>query len=150
MPSDPSDLADHLGYWLRTVSNAVSHEFARNLAVEGVTPAEWVYLRLVLSGQTSPTALAQAMGMTKGAISKLTDRLAGRGLVERHDGLADRRAQGLRLTVAGRAMLPALAAIADQNDAAFFDTLTEAERATLRALMQKMAARHGLHAPPVD
>ncbi len=38
----PSDLHDHLGYWLRTVSNAVSQSFARKVEGEGVTVAERV------------------------------------------------------------------------------------------------------------
>ena len=40
-----SDLTAHTGYLLRMVSNAVSQEFARKVAGEGVTVAEWVMLR---------------------------------------------------------------------------------------------------------
>lgn len=69
-----SDLTDHLGCWLRLVSNAVSNSFARRLQAEGVTVAEWVLLRLVLAGEGQPSALARQMGMTKGAISKLAER----------------------------------------------------------------------------
>ena len=40
-----SDLTDHLGFWLRYVSNHVSHAFAVKLAGKDVTAAEWVVLR---------------------------------------------------------------------------------------------------------
>ncbi|MGZ3727553.1 MAG: MarR family transcriptional regulator, partial [Pseudobdellovibrio sp.] len=46
-----SDLKSHIGYHLRVVSNAVSHSFARKLAVSGVTVAEWVILREMYSGE---------------------------------------------------------------------------------------------------
>ena len=85
MPSKQSisKLEDHLGYWLRAVSNAVSHGFARKVEAEGVTVAEWAFMR-VIYGQTemSPSALAAAMGMTRGAISKLAERLEAKGLVK--------------------------------------------------------------------
>lgn len=145
-----SALTDHLGYWLRLVSNAVSASFARQLSDQGVSVAEWVLLRLVLAGEGQPTALARQMGMTKGAISKLADRLVARGLVERRADPQDGRAQLLRLTEAGAALVPLLAAMADTNDAAFFGVLAEEERATLKALIQMMADRHGLSETPVD
>ena len=43
-----SDLTAHLGYWLRYVSNHVSHAFARKVEARGVTVAEWVLLRQLL------------------------------------------------------------------------------------------------------
>lgn len=145
-----SALTDHLGYWLRLVSNAVSASFARRLQAEGVTVAEWVLLRLVMAGEGQPSALARQMGMTKGAISKLADRLEARGLLARQADPQDGRAQLLRLTDAGAALVPRLAAMADTNDAAFFGVLAEEERATLKALIHKMADRHGLTETPVD
>ena len=45
-----SSLEDHTGYWLRCVSNYVSHAFARKLAEKDVTVAEWALMR-VLYGQ---------------------------------------------------------------------------------------------------
>ena len=45
MPSAVSDLPDHLGYWLRLVSNHVSYAFARRLAAKDVTVAEWAMMR---------------------------------------------------------------------------------------------------------
>ena len=44
-PTELSSLESHLGYWLRYVSNHVSHAFSLKLAARGVTVAEWVVLR---------------------------------------------------------------------------------------------------------
>jgi hypothetical protein len=40
MPKAVSELTAHLGYWLRHVSDHVSHAFARKLASQDVTVAE--------------------------------------------------------------------------------------------------------------
>lgn len=45
-----SQLTDHIGYWLRMVSNAVSQDFARRMAEQGATVAEWVFLRALYGG----------------------------------------------------------------------------------------------------
>src|SRR5690348_17127398 len=115
--SPPSTLDTHLGYWLRMVSNGVSRSFARKVEREGVTVAEWVFLRALFDVErVAPSQLADAMGMTKGAISKLADRLLEKALIARRENPDDRRAQTLALTPAGRELVPRLAALADSND----------------------------------
>ena len=136
-----SDLEAHLGYWLRMVSNAVSQSFARRVEAEGVTVAEWVFLRMLWDiDPVAPSLLAGRMGMTKGAISKLADRLIGKALVERRADPVDGRAQILSLTEAGRALVPRLAALADVNDAAFFGTLSPEDRNDLERLLRKIVS----------
>ena len=136
-----SDLETHLGYWLRMVSNAVSQSFARRVEAEGVTVAEWVFLRMLWDiDPVAPSLLAGRMGMTKGAISKLADRLIGKALVERRADPVDGRAQILSLTAAGRALVPRLAALADGNDAAFFGTLSPEDRNDLERLLRKIVS----------
>ena len=147
----PSDLHAHLGYWLRLVSNAVSHGFARAVEAEGVTVAEWVVLRLLHDVERiAPSQLAARLGMTKGAISKLGDRLAAKGLVVRQANPDDGRAHTLELQPAGRALVPRLAALADRNDAAFFGRLAPGERRELDRLLRRLAADHAPTSVPVE
>src|SRR3569833_2852162 len=97
-----SGLQDHLGYRLRTMSNAVSHSFARKVEKEGVTVAEWVFLRVLNDAEwVAPSRLAEHLGMTKRAISKLADLLLVKILVHREANLDDRRAHSLALTPSG-------------------------------------------------
>lgn len=146
-----SDLEAHVGYWLRLVSNATSHAFARKLEAEGVTPAEWVALRRLYDADAvSPTRLAEQLGMTKGAISKLADRLIDKGLATRAANPDDGRAHALSLTENGRTKTPGLAALADRNDAESFDCLDADERATLERLLRKIVAARGLSGPPTE
>ncbi len=153
MPPLPptADLADHLGFWLRQVSNQVSRAFAARLAAREVTVAEWVLLRLLYgAAPTAPSRLADAMGMTRGAITKLADRLLDKGLLLRAASRQDGRAQTLALTAAGEGLVPLLAAEADANDAAFFDHLSAGERRTLERLLRRTAERRRITALPVD
>ena len=146
-----SPLRAHVGYWLRFVSNHVSHAFARKIEAQGVTVAEWVILReLFESDAVAPSDIAARVGLTRGAISKLCDRLAAKSLITQAPGKADRRYQVLRLTAEGRALVPKLAALADKNDAEFFGHLKPAEKKAIVAAMQDIVARRGLKTVPTE
>lgn len=151
MSTPPSDLDAHLGYWLRMVSNAVSQSFARKIEAQGVTVAEWVFLRALYDAERmAPSRLAEGIGLTKGAISKLADRLLQKSLVARLANPDDRRAHTLALSRVGRALVPRLARLADANDAEFFGALTADERRSLARLLRKIAQDRGLKNIPVD
>ncbi|WP_289295902.1 MarR family transcriptional regulator [uncultured Reyranella sp.] len=146
-----SDLEFHLGYWLRFVSNHVSHAFSLKLQARDVTVAEWVVLRDLFDGDgVAPSLLADRLGMTRGAISKLADRLIAKELIERTASMEDRRQQTLSLTAAGRKLVPALSALADRNDAEFFGHLKPAERAALEKMLRDIVRRHDLKTIPTE
>src|SRR5262245_57434154 len=108
-----SNLEDHLGYWLRFVSNHVSHAFALKMEARGVTVAEWVMMRELFDrDHIAPSELAERIGMTRGAVTKLADRLIAKSLIARTASKEDARRQTLALTRKGRALVPSLAALA--------------------------------------
>ena len=147
----PSTLEDHAGYWLRYVSNHVSHAFARKVEAQGVTVAEWVLLRAMLdAGIANPSLLADAVGMTRGAVSKLVERLSRKKLVMRSSSEGDRRYQTIELTAAGKRLVPVLAQLADENDREFFGHLKPEERTRLVTLLQNIVRRQGWKNLPVD
>lgn len=146
-----SDLKKHVGFWLRFVSNHVSQAFARKLQASGVTVAEWVVMREMFDDQeTSPGVLAERIGMTRGGVSKLVDRLVGKQLITRTDRADDRRFQSIALTAVGRRLVPHLAALADQNDEEFFGPLSDRERNALLSSMKKLVQAHGLETLPTE
>jgi DNA-binding MarR family transcriptional regulator len=150
-PQSLSALESHLGYWLRYVSNHVSQSFARKVEAHGVTVAEWVLMRRLLHEDAlAPSRLAERMGMTRGAVTKLADRLIAKSLLVRAANLEDGRGQTLSLTPAGRALAPALAALADANDAEFFDHLAPKDRASLLRILRGIVEQRGLKSVPVD
>lgn len=150
-PEPVSDLTAHLGFWLRMVSNHVSHAFAAKLADREVTVAEWSLMRALYGKEpTQPSRLAHEMGMTRGAITKLADRLIAKSLIMREASAKDGRAQTLALTDRGNALVPDLAALADRNDAEFFECLTADERDTLERLLKTLADRGHMTAIPIE
>ncbi|HTV06947.1 MAG TPA: MarR family transcriptional regulator [Acidobacteriaceae bacterium] len=146
-----SGLEDHVGYWLRFVSNHVSYAFARKLLNEGITVSEWVALRCLYDlEECSQNELAQAMGMTKAPVSRILDRLVAKKLVHRSTSATDGRARLIRLTEEGHAIVPGLTRLADANDNDFFTCLSKKEQAAIVNLMRRVVAHHGLTQLPVD
>jgi DNA-binding MarR family transcriptional regulator len=146
-----SNLEDHAGYWLRYVSNHVSHAFARKVEAQGVTVAEWVLLREMFDmGTANPSQLAGAVGMTRGAVSKLVERLCRKKLAVRTSSDGDRRYQTVELTAAGKRLVPDLAQLADENDHEFFGHLTPEEKNKFVHVLRDIVRRHGWKDLPVD
>jgi DNA-binding MarR family transcriptional regulator len=136
---------------MRFVSNHVSQAFARKLLDSGVTVAEWVVLREMDDQETiAPSVLAARTGMTRGGATKLVDRLVAKELATRQESSGDRRYQDIALTVAGRRLVPVLAALADQNDEQFFRPLSVREREALVATLKKLVQANGLHQLPTE
>jgi DNA-binding MarR family transcriptional regulator len=151
MKHEPSELTAHLGYWLRHVSNHVSQGFARKLTAHDVTIAEWAVMRVLLDRKpTSPSQLANDMGMTRGAITKLADRLLAKGLIDREASPDDGRSHTLRLTAQGADLVPKLAALADENDAECFAHLSDRDRSAMLRILKEAVTRLGLTAIPID
>jgi DNA-binding MarR family transcriptional regulator len=147
----PSELHSHIGFWLRHVSNHVSHAFAQKLLASGVTVAEWVILREMFDrNDIAPSDLAELTGLTRGTISKLADRLIAKQLLARTYATDDRRYQTLALTTAGRSLVPSLAKLADENDEQFFAALSPKQRKRLVNTLKKLVHANHLSTLPTE
>ncbi len=141
MPARISSLEDHLGYWLRILSNAVSASFARRIEAHGVSVAQWVVLRLLHDCRGCTLAsLSAALGTDKGAVSRMIDRLLKLGLVRREASAVSRRQVALSLTPRAMTLVPKLARAADENDHAFFGALDRRQRAEFSRLVKLLVA----------
>lgn len=154
MPKDTqatvSPLDAHLGFWLRFVSNHVSGRFQKLLEAQGVSVTEWVALRTLLDKpETAHADLIAALGMTKGATSKVVSKLEEKELVVRRLAEGSAREQVLALSPEGRALVPRLAELADQNDEHFFGHLGLQERQALMQTFQRLVEYHQFNEVPV-
>ena len=112
--------------------------------------AEWVALRVLFEQvETSHADLIQRLGTTKGAASKIVSRLEEGGLAKRRTVGNAQRGQVLSLTRKGKALVPRLATLADQNDAHFFGHLSVTQRKALRDILKTLVALHQLREVPV-
>jgi DNA-binding MarR family transcriptional regulator len=141
--SEPSNLHEHLGYWLRCLSNFVSHTFTERLEQEGVSVAQWVVLRTLYdSAGITLNEAAQRVGVDKSTLSRAVEKLVQKGLANRTEG-HDRRSVDLTLTLAGKKLVLQLAKIADENDHAFFHTLSARQREEFLTVMKQLLAANG-------
>lgn len=146
-----SELESHLGYWLRHVSNHVSGAFQKAVESQGVSLSECVALRqLYGAGDISQGELMASIGTTKGAVSKIVQRLESEGLLTRTVSAEDSRSWRLALTRSGRALVPRLAALADANDEAFFGHLDPSARAALIDTLKRIVTLRELKGIPTE
>lgn len=142
--SHPIALEDHVGYWLRCLSNQVSHSFAARVERHGVSVAQWVVLRTLYDQDNiSLVEAAKLVGVDKSSLSRMMERLVAKKLVTRMDSKDDGRAMRLTLSPAGRKLVPVLAKEADDNDHAFFKALSNTEREKFLKTVTDLLHAHG-------
>jgi MarR family transcriptional regulator for hemolysin len=92
---------------LRTFSDQRARQF-------GISRAQWVVLiRLDRSEGLKQSELAEILDLQPISLTRLLDRLAGNGLIERRPDPNDRRANRLYLTPAARPLLEQLSALGE-------------------------------------
>jgi DNA-binding MarR family transcriptional regulator len=139
MSQSTSGLHDHVGYWLRQLSDEVHLSFERKLAAHGVTVAQWnVLVSLYRSDGETVAELARFINTDTAAVSRLVDRLVAKGLIARSADPTSRRRILLSLAEPATELVPKLVAIADENDAAFFRTLSDRQRTDLGRLLRRL------------
>ena len=137
--------------WHWFLQKLKSTRFQQLLEDKGVTVTEWVALRTLWSQDEATHAeLILALGVTKGAASKVVSRLEQKGLAGRQLAEGRAREQYLALTAAGKALVPKLAALADANDTHFFGHLPAAKRLALTQAMQYLVQHHQLKEIPTE
>jgi DNA-binding MarR family transcriptional regulator len=141
--TDISNLDDHIGFWLRCLSNFVSDSFAEKLAKEDVSVAQWVVLRTLYDHDNiTLNKLAELIGQDKSSTSRMVERLVLRERVNRAEG-NNRKSLGLGLTPAARRLVPKLAKLADQNDESFFNSLRPAQSREFLATIKQLLEANG-------
>ncbi len=128
-----------LATMLRLAAGRLAVAEAAAFRAQGVTAAEALLLReLHAAGAVAPSVLADRMGMTRGAVTKLVDRLKAKQLLVRAKGRGDGRMQTIALTGAGARLVPELDALAANLERAVFGRLDAAGRAGLVRALTKI------------
>jgi DNA-binding MarR family transcriptional regulator len=110
------------------------------LSAAGTTLAQWDALRAIgRSPGESARALAAATFQSEQAFGTLVGRLTAQGLVQRRPGHGRRIEH--HLTPAGEQILAAGHKIADEVLAACFSALSDADRAALLAMLQRLTGK---------
>jgi DNA-binding MarR family transcriptional regulator len=132
-------------FLLAQIGAYASAQFAKRLEPLGLTPAHAGIFRIIAASPgLSQQDLALKLGMYASRLVAVIDDLEKRGLIERRASNMDRRLYALHLTKSGREQLSAIGAIAREHGRDLLEGLSDEERSTLRALLERVAKKQGL------
>jgi DNA-binding MarR family transcriptional regulator len=145
-------MSDSMGHLLFQLMVSMRREVESRMAELGLTDAQWKPLWMLKRGQADTAfELAREMSIDAGAMTRMVDRLAAKGLVERLRSETDRRVVHLRLTPEGEAaakLIPDV--LADVNND-FLRGFNKAEWQQMKDFLQRMLVNaQALHAAVED
>jgi DNA-binding MarR family transcriptional regulator len=143
-PDKPtSHFEDHLCYWLQFVASHANARLGVQLAERSTTVNEWLVLRILLDNPGVPyLVVARILGLGRAATWKTVARLEAGGLVCSALAPGAARAQALSLTAKGAALVPELAALAEDNEFRLFFHLPPGVHGATIGTLQAMAFHH--------
>jgi DNA-binding MarR family transcriptional regulator len=110
---------------------------------ESMRPSFGFVIRAVAAEQPTVTRLAELLGVTKQAASRLVDDMVTLGYLERADDPGDRRRTRLRLSATGERIRSCALAESRQMEAELRERFGAAELAQMRAILTDFVGRHG-------
>lgn len=141
-PAQALELENFLPYRLSILAQIVSESLHDLYAGPfGLTVTQWrVMAALGRFAPLTASDVGQRIVMDKVAVSRAVTALMKGGLVERATDRNDRRRASLRLSARGRAMHQRIVPVALDYEAQLGAALSEGERRTLDALMDRLLA----------
>ncbi|HWA66074.1 MAG TPA: MarR family winged helix-turn-helix transcriptional regulator [Mycobacteriales bacterium] len=147
--SDPAAVPEVIGtgFLLSSLGAHSAISFARRIEALGITPPHVGLLRAITFGPgRSQQSLADEFGLPPSRVVGFVDDLESAGLVERRRDERDRRVHRLYLTAAGTKVMRRLAELGKAAEEDLLRSLSQAERQTLRGLLERLVADQGLTA----
>lgn len=139
----PRELVSSPSFLLKRLGFAVRDRVSDAFEAAGASAYHYAVLAVLEEGDRETQAtIADALAYDRSYLVGLLDELEERGLVERRRDPADRRRHLVKVTPAGTKALARLRAVHERVDDEFFAPLSTEERATIHALLLRLAAHH--------
>jgi DNA-binding MarR family transcriptional regulator len=136
----PEELGHFTGFLLTFLGTRSAGRFAAILRPHGVHPREFGVMNVIASRPgVTQQELSEQSNVDRSTMVALLDDLERRGFAERRAHAEDRRKRAVHLTPAGEAKLRELRGEARKAAEEIFAPLDAGERATLHALLRKLA-----------
>ncbi len=143
-------LHNRIGYKVTRLARLMEDRLEKQIGEHGITRLMWCVLRGVgMEGVTTPSGLANYIGIARPAVSRLLKTMEQRGLLQRNGIDADGRVTEVHLTQEGRRKMDACHGLVRELNTHFsekleprvyedfmrtIDRLTDGENATLMRL----------------
>ena len=133
--------ADSVGYLLNQVMISMRRQVEQAMTAHDLTAAQWYPLwKLKRDGPGTAQELARDMDIDAGAMTRLIDRLAAKGLLQRLRCDTDRRRVMLTLTAAGEAVAGHVPQVLADVNNAYLRDFNRDEWQQLKQLLRRMLA----------
>lgn len=124
---------------LTQAAHHLAGDFAEVVRAHGLSILEWRVLSTLADADRVPVGLLARRAVTKQpTLTRLLDRMAQQGHVERLDDARDRRQTLVRITAAGGALVQGLMDQAEAHQQRALAPLGAARRAALEALLRQL------------
>lgn len=129
-----------LGFTLAQLGMETSRQFSSVVGEFGLEPRDFAVLFATSrEPDQSQQAVGERLSIPASSMVAIVDRLEAGGFVERRAHATDRRTRSLRLTATGQRVLATTLDAAARHEATIARGLNASERATLLALLRRVA-----------
>jgi DNA-binding MarR family transcriptional regulator len=143
LPKLPEELVRSTTFLLKRLGFAAKERSLAAYESTGLHPYHHAILVTLDEGsRETQGSIADALGYDRGQLVGLLDELEEQGLLERKRDPQDRRRHVVTMTAEGKRMLKRLRALAGEIEDDFLEPLGEKERASLHALLLRLAEKH--------
>ena len=149
VPQLPEELAASATFLLKRLGFAVKERTMKAYEGTGLHPYHQAILLVLAEGSAQTQgSIADALGYDRGQLVGLLDELEEQGLIERRRDPDDRRRHVVRLTSDGKRTLKRLRTLSKEIEDEFLSPLGDKERASLHALLFRLAEKHDPRCAP--
>lgn len=135
---------DSIGYLVSRLTQVLGREIDRRMVELGLTDAQWKPLLLLQQGACATAVdISRMVGLDTGAVTRLLDRVEGKGLIRRVRSAADRRVVNLELTAEGRRVANEVPGIISGLANQFLDGFSEEEYAQFKDYLNRALSNLG-------
>jgi DNA-binding MarR family transcriptional regulator len=143
-PANPARFVDgYLAALLAQASHLISSEFHVEVRREGLTVSEWRVLATLADGREITVGQLAEITVTKQpTLTRLLDRMATRGQVERVPHATDRRYTPIRITTAGSRLVARLIEQARAHEQRVLEPFGLQQAEALKQTLRRMIDQH--------
>ena len=128
-----------VGYQLRHAQLAIFSDFQQTMGTHAITPGLFGVLVVIDANPgLKQSTLARAIHLDRSTVVSVIDKLEARKLVARRHAEGDRRSNALWLTGEGKTLLGKLTGLVRAHEERLVAGFTQADRAQLAGLLQRI------------